>query len=758
MKRQSLVLLAVAIVAAGIAGCFKDPVSSLQGGPAVLTTNYSNVIMLTGDSLVVIGYLKDHAGNVLPATGVTWTSADPTIANVRPDTGVHSLAVPGNAFTRGFIRGVTTTGGLTTVTVASRGISAVIRVVVMPVKIPASQFSVTGAASSDTLVIPAQTGPPPVPADTVIYSAGDTLAINGTGFLNFDTAKVSAYATGPSGTSQGFVVVKTPQMVHIVFTQGASGKIIVAHVRLATTNAAVDTLVVDSLVVSDSQELARVRYRGAITQTGDTVNFALANGIHFGAATVPMFGNTAGILFDSVAGKAFATAGYTGLVTLNNAGLGTALLPSITSTASPTVTASTFTFPAANVTQVGDTLTVTTAGLVTVDNSTTIAFGAATPTVLNRSANSLSVINGAASYTGVVSVKNAKIGIARIATLKTGGSYTVNQASFLGTVTQLGDTMTVAAPANINFDTLKSTVKFGTSAAIVLSISPTTIKVLSPANFTGHIVVSNALLGTVAIPAMVSPASYTINGASFPNASVSVGGGLLGDTITITAPSGIKFDTAAAKLSNVVAGNVVISTSDTAWILSRTPTTIKAFARRGGVGAVTVTNLLLGSGTLLPYLSTPATFAIDSTNYTFSNAQTEGTAFPLTIPASNTVTVYGGVSGSVSADFWTFTTTASHLLSGTLAWFGSGNPYAANGSPDPIALQSTADLDLVICNQGMACDESVPDLLGYAAATAKQPETGTSKTAQPAAQYWAAVLPFTLGNYSIVYKLNVTLK
>ena len=82
MKRQSQVLLAVALVAAGAAGCFKDPVDSLRGGPAVMSVSQSAVYLKTGDSTTVVAYLKDNAGNVLAATGVTWTTGDPAIAVV----------------------------------------------------------------------------------------------------------------------------------------------------------------------------------------------------------------------------------------------------------------------------------------------------------------------------------------------------------------------------------------------------------------------------------------------------------------------------------------------------------------------------------------------------------------------------------------------------------------------------------------------------------------------------------------------------
>ena len=206
MKRQSLVLLAVTIVAAGAAGCFSDPVSGLRSGPTILSLDHAAVYVVQGDSTAVTATILDNGGNVLPETDAAWSSADPTIAAVAKDTSV----IPGNFLSRAFVRGVVTTGGITTVTVTTRGLTATVRVVVVPALLPSGQYTRTGTATTDTLVIPGGLTTPP---DTVIYSAPDTLVVNGTGFLNFDTSKVAASITGPSGTSQGYVVAKTPSEV-----------------------------------------------------------------------------------------------------------------------------------------------------------------------------------------------------------------------------------------------------------------------------------------------------------------------------------------------------------------------------------------------------------------------------------------------------------------------------------------------------------------------------------------------------------------
>jgi hypothetical protein len=585
MKRQGMVLLAVAFVAAGAAGCFKDPVSSLRGGPSVLSLDHQSVYVVTGDSVAVVGEVKDNQGNVLPATGVAWTAADQNIAVVRMDT----IAVPGTYFTRGFIRGVSTTGGITTVTVAARGISADIRVVVIPADIPAAQYSVTGTASADTLIIPASLGPPPVPPDTVAYSAGDTLVINGTAFLNFDTSQVDVYATGPSGTSQGYLVAKTPQQLHVVFTKGASGKIIVKHVQLATTSTAVDTQPLDSLILADSMLLAKVRFTGSISQ--------------------------------------------------------------------------------------------------------------------------------------------------------------------------LGDTMTINAGTDWTFDTTATTVSFGGAGGIILTRTASQITVLSPVAYSGQVSVTNVTYGAAVLNSVATNAAtpYVMNAATFPQANVTMSpnNARLGDTIIVTAPSGLSFSTTGT-VTKVMAGNRDINTSDTCWTVSLSASTIKVLAKRGGGGVLSVTNLKLASGSIIPKLSTPSPVVIDSLASDFPSGDTEGTARLATIPASGVDTVYGWVNVTTAPqDFWTFTTTATKTIKGQLAWFGTGNPgYGGTGNSDT---DHTADLDLLLCNAGMACDESVADLFGYAGASAGQPESGTA-SAQPAAQYWMTAIDYTAGEESIVYRLIITLQ
>jgi len=710
MKRQSLVLLAVAFVAAGAAGCFKDPVSGLRGGPAVLDVNESAVILKTGDSIAVLAYLKDNAGNVMPETDAIWTSADPTVAAVRKDS---SQAIPGNAYTRAFIVGVNAlSGGVTTVTVTTRNVSDTIRVVVIPAKFQASLVATAGAAAlTDTIVNPAS-ALTSTPRTYTAYSAKDTLVLNGTSTLTFDTSKVTVQIGTPTGASKGLIVSKSPSQLKVVFEVGAAGKVMIQHLLLTPGNAAVGTIKVDTLI-ADSVAVAAwhptgATFGGSIALAGDTLTVNAANGMTFdGKTTVDLTDAT-----DT---------------------LGTAT-PTYIITQTPTQ--------------------------MTVLSSATVA----------KQRVTLRKVHMAAA---------ASVGSVLFDSLKTNNApWAMNQASLPASyVVKSGDTLFITAVAPVVFgatgpgDTLangtlqKTGVTFDTGTApniapaanaIILAQTGTTLSyVLSPVANNGPISVTNALVGQTRIPTLTTAGAYNVNAFALPAANVSLGGGKLGDTVTVTAPAGMPFSTSGA-VSKVLLGNRAIATSDTAWVLSRTASTIKAFAKRGGNGAVTVTNLNLGA-IVVPTLSTLAKMQIDSTTSDLPVTQSQGSALALTIPANDTAIVYGtalpgALNGGFAQSYWTFTTSATHTIFGNVAWFGSGNPYGSGAN----TTANTEDLDMLICDASTVCDESDNDLSGFAAATTAQPQKFTV-AGLPAAQYWINVAGFNV-KYTIIYQLTVVLK
>jgi hypothetical protein len=125
MKRQSLVLLAVAFIAAGAAGCFSDPVSGLRGGPSIVNLSASVLLMSVGDSTTVSAQVQDNQGNALAATGTTWASSASAVATAGAD---NSLVIPGDYYSRGYIKAKAV--GTSNVTVTARGVSAIVKVTV----------------------------------------------------------------------------------------------------------------------------------------------------------------------------------------------------------------------------------------------------------------------------------------------------------------------------------------------------------------------------------------------------------------------------------------------------------------------------------------------------------------------------------------------------------------------------------------------------------------------------------------------------
>ena len=600
MKRQSLVLLAVAFVAAGAAGCFKDPVSGLRSGPSGFNVDHSSVDVRTGDSTAVTAFLLDNAGNQLAVTGASWTSTNPAVAVVRMDT---TQAIPGAAYTKGFIRGVdSVNGGWTNVIVSSRGIADTIRVTVIPSKLTAQHVAYAGTPLADTVIIPASVLPP-VPAQYIAYSAPDTLVLNGSALVTFDTSKVTVQVATTNGASQGLIVSKTPDQLKVIFQTGTAGKVMVQHLLLTPGNpkigtVAVDTLIGDSVAVAPWR-FANAQFGGAIvsggTSVGDTVSLTAGTGQAFYGDTKVGFGGIDGVILSQT--------------------------PTTITTFAPTVT----------------------------------------------------------TYTGPITVYNVQM---------------------------------VASGT-------------GVDSVIIDSIST-------------HL-----------------QQNYTVAPALFPSANINLGGGELGDTITITAPAPLSFASGA----QVLLGNRNVATSDTAWVLSNSGSALKLFAKRGGQGTVTITSLNFGAIGVIPELTTGPKLLIDSLNTAFADASSEATAHALVIPANDTLVTYSAVSAAGSgADYSTFTTTAAHKIFAEIAWFGTGCPYGTKGCSAATASDPTQtdDLDLIICNVGMACDESVPDLLNYAAATAVQPQSGTSPS-QPIGQYWAGVFAFT-AKYAIVYQLTLVLK
>lgn len=183
MKRQSLVMLAVTIVAAA-AGCFKDPTGSLRNGPALFSLDHKTVFLHPGDSVSVVATLMDGQGNALTATGATWDASDATIASVRKDT---TVTIPGDYFTRGVILAVAP--GITRVAVTARGVTDTIHITVTPLTFP-------GTITTGGKLL-------------------DTITFNSTAVVKFTPSGASASTVTIAG-QQAFVISRTADALKVI--------------------------------------------------------------------------------------------------------------------------------------------------------------------------------------------------------------------------------------------------------------------------------------------------------------------------------------------------------------------------------------------------------------------------------------------------------------------------------------------------------------------------------------------------------------
>ena len=790
MKRQSLVLLAVAAVAAGAAGCFKDPVSSLRNGPTAFSLDHNAVFIAAGDSAsngdstTVTAYLEDGGGNQLPVTGATWTSANPTVAVVRNDT---TLPIPGSAFTRGVIRAVAVDGGGTNVVVSARGVSDTIRVVVLPTHLAAAHVAVAGTVMADTVIVPpsAVSG---TPVKHIAYTAGDTLVLRGTSLLKFDPAKVTVTVSTSNGAADGFLVYESADSVKAVFAAPAPGKVLVQHLLFTPGSAAVGTIPIDSLF-TDSVAVASWHldgvFGGSASVTGDTLTVNAGTGMTFANSSVVTMSSATDTM---PAVPCYTLSGTTTQLTVLCGGTvsnARVTVSNVTMTASGNPASITFgslktntqayaiaqaTLPAAMVSQAGDTITITATAPVTFDtaqgtkkkpnlNRSGVTFGGTGAVILARTPTTFSYVLSPTDYTGPITVTNALVGTTIIPELPTAGSYTLHALALpAADVIQTGDTLRVVVAPPLALDTVSgSGAMFGGNNAVIIGQTAASMNyVLSPAAYTGPLTLTNVLLHGVNVAALSTAGSYTLQAFALASGDVDLGGAKLGDTVTITAPNGLQFTGNSA----VLLGNRDIETSDTAWMLSNTPSVLRVFAKRGGTGQVTVTNVQLGASVdTAPTLSTVGAMTIDSFATVMPVGIAQSQAVPITLPASGPMVFYGTqypatLYGGFSQSYYTFTTTTPDSLTGSVAWFGSGCPYGAgncygSNEDDPAY---TEDIDFTLCDANTVCDESGSALASSTSVI--MPEHWKTATTLPAGQYWLGILSFNV-SYSIVYQVTL---
>ncbi len=556
MKHLGLAVLAVTVAAAITAACFSDPTSSLRDGPSYIELSRSAVTLNTGDSVSIQALVKDAQGNIYDAVGMEWSSDNPSVAVASVDS---SKAIPFNEYSKVFLVAKAAGGGVAHITATFKGLTASVRVLNLPAVLTAlATPAVTGTARADTL---------PTATTPLVFSAGDTVTITTTSGSNltFDAAASEVHFS----TDKAYIVSRTSTAIKVLARlKPYAGRPMVTKLTWAGP-AEVGTIAIDSLQ-SDSIVISRPRYRGTVTQVGDTMFLAAQAGSKFSATT-------------------------------------------------------------------------------------TVRFGGTTAVMLAQDSANLKVISPAA-YTGVVTVTLVKVGLATIDSLKTPGAYTINQASFGGTV----------VPGAGYLDPVK-------------------------------------VLGT-AITKLDTGSVITIGGAA----------------AWITT----KFPTSGSTTK-----------LDSVYVVSRMPSSAPVTISRVNVG-----------GTIIPQLSTAGNVVVNQTPTDAANEPLNNTPGALvitpnwaTLTAANPYVIFGAVDDAVDTDdFFAFTLTAARTVRLQLEFAGNGSDGTA----------ANPDLDLLVCNA--ACSAWVSS----AGATSANPEKATL-TNQAAGTYNIYVNGYATGGVMRAYKLSI---
>jgi len=446
MKNQRKAWLAAGLLALVAAACFSDPTSDLRSGPTAITVNFAAVSVAAGDSVTLIGIVRDNQGNPLPVGTVSWTSADPSVAVANEDV---LAKAPGDIFTRAYVRGVSNQAGVTTVTVTAQGVTNTVRVTVLPKTFPGTA-TVTGTAGADTITVQR---PAPLAPLVVTFSAGDTLVLTATPTVTFSATS----STVSFGALSGMIVSRTAAVIKVLARAPYAGKATVTNLTYAG-DANTGPIDIASLE-TDSITIQHARFRGTAAVTADP---------NFGANTLFTVTAAAGMTFDASSSVALggtppvgivAAVPATGVIILSRTGttmtgispatltgvhyvvrgalLGTSRIDSLrTGTAGLAVTVNQSAFPGTITTANGtgdllDTVYVNAGGGATFTAASSVVTIGGVPTLIvgTRTTTLLKVLAGRGA-SGQVSITNVVVAGTTIPSLSSAGTTTVS-----GTVT-----------------------------------------------------------------------------------------------------------------------------------------------------------------------------------------------------------------------------------------------------------------------------------------------------------------------------------
>ena len=730
MKAQGVRLIAAAFVAAGIAGCFSDPTSSMRNGPATMVLTRTAAVIASGDSTLVEARLEDAAGNLLPITGATWTTDNASVADVH----LAGSQAPEDASSRAYVVGLDTTGGVTYIRIAARGLSDSIRVATEPAHkvFPAGVVSVVG--------------------DTLIITASADLAFDATASLVHEDNP--AVRDSPAVTT--YLLSRSASQLRVLFREPVTNyRAWVTHVLLSGGNAA-SAVPLDSFTTSESLTIARATLPAASVSIGSSATYGAGSILTIKPPTGwTLDPASAGTLLGTEVGKVLSRSADSIVVLSTHTGgyaNGTILAENLRVTAGGAVdslrTSGNFTvaqarLPDASLT-VGTSATYGPNTLLTIKPpsgttfnafTSTVRFTAANGRILFRSADSIVVLATATGgYTGTASVSNVvstATGGGTIDSLRNTTGVTVAQALLpdaqvtvrngaLGANTEVK----VTPPAGTVFSVsgAVSNVVFGASTGTALVRTPDSIVAILSTSYTGPISVTNAvstLTGGGVIDKLTTAGSFTSSAAAFPGTIVQKGTGLLLDTIEVIGGAIADFTTSGASASNVSLNGA------RALVMRRAADTLYIIAAVPGTSTVSVTNVKVGTATI-PSLLTSGTTTVSAVTGEANEPGNDASATATAVTVANvgdSAIVYGAMDGTTDVrDYYKFTMpggAASNTVSVQLAFFGDGS-----GSDD-----LNPDFDVVVCTTlsgAGSCSYGQDIIPGNAASATNQPEQGTT--------------------------------
>lgn len=388
--------------------------------------------------------------------------------------------------------------------------------------------------------------------------------------------------------------------------------------------------------------------------------------------------------------------------------------------------------------------------------------------VTSRTATTITAI-ARAGADSVVKVTNVNIGAVRVDSLFTPGRFTLTAAALpnanvtvrnggFGSNTEMkvlpatGTTFTASG-------TSASNVVLGATNATVLFRNADSMVVISSANYTGTVKVTNLVSSGLVLDSLRTTSPSTVNAAFFPGTVVQGGTGRLLDTLYVIGGPSADFTTSGTNASTVTINGTQ------AFIIRRAADTLYAISKRPGTSTVAISNVIAGSSTV-PSLSTSGTTVVSATtgeaNEPGNDARATSTALAFT-GAADTITVFGSVDceddGSACPgngdwyDYYKVTVAGSVKLRAILEWFGNG----AAGNPPYGSDPNNPDLDVIICDASgnLSCSYSTAtELTGLNGAGLAQPETGSMGAAASTGSYFVRVFGFVTPS-PIAYRLRV---